>query len=198
MLVAINDPAQDFDTVLDRYFDRDNVLMWVTVNFLLGQKDITTHNFYLYNPAGSEKFFFLPWDYDAAFYIESELEDSFDNDELSRRLFYGYARGANSVFLDRYFRLPGINDTIVNAANNLRTGPLSDTEISQRASLYGSVIRPYVTRLPDLAHLPVPNQDAAGEFDSLIQRLPEYVAINQQVLQAVSYTHLTLPTKRIV
>ena len=71
----------------------------------------------------------------------------------------------------------------MNAANDLRAGPLSDTEISQRASLYGSVIRPYVTRLPDLAHLPVPNQDAAGEFDSQIQRLPEYAAINQQVLQ---------------
>ena len=41
MLVAINDPAQNFDTVLDRYFDRDNVLMWVTVNFLLGQKDLS-------------------------------------------------------------------------------------------------------------------------------------------------------------
>lgn len=183
MLVAINNPAQDFDSVLDRYFDRENVLMWVTVNFLLGQKDITTHNFYLYNPAGSEKFFFLPWDYDAAFYIENELADSLDNNDLKKRLFYGYARGTNSVFLNRYFRLPGINDTIVSAANTLRAGPLSDTEVSERASLYGNVVRPFTTSQPDLENLSISDGDAADEFDSRIEQLSEYVAINQQVLQ---------------
>ena len=183
MLVAINDPAQNFETVLDKYFDRENVLMWVTVNFLLGQKDSTTHNFYLYNPAGSEKFYFLPWDYDAAFYIETELDETLANDELDERLFYGYARGANSVFLDRYFRLPDINDSIVNAADSLRNGPLSDAEISERALLYGSVIRPFTTRQPDLAHLSLSAENAEDEFDARIQQLPEYVAINHQVLR---------------
>ena len=125
----------------------------------------------------------MPWDYDAAFYIESELANSFDNDELNRRLFYGYARGTNSVFLNRYFRLPGINDTIVNAANVLRAGPLSDTEISELATLYGNIVRPFTTSQPDLAHLSVSNQDAGDRFDSRVQQLTEYVSINQQVLQ---------------
>jgi len=183
MLEAINDPGQNFESVLDRYFDRDNVLMWVTVNFLLAQKDITTHNFYLYNPAGSEKFFFIPWDYDASFYIESELANSFENPELNRRLFHGYARGANSVFLDHYFRIPGINDTIVNAANTLRAGPLSNTEISERAAQYASIVRPFITREPDATYLASSTGDVGSRFDARIEQLSGYVTTNHQLLQ---------------
>ncbi|MFK8083569.1 MAG: CotH kinase family protein [Granulosicoccus sp.] len=184
MLTAMNDPTQSFDSILDRYFDRDNVLAWVTVNFLIGQKDITTHNFYLYNPAGTEKFYFLPWDYDAAFYIETEPENSFTNDDLDRRLFYGYARGSNSVFLDRYFRLPGINDTIVNAANTLRAGPLSDAEIKRRTTEYGDVVRPFTTRMPDVEHLSAGNdREPVAAFERQLVRLSEYVITNLQVMQ---------------
>ncbi len=184
MLTAINDPAQSFDSLLDRYFDRENVLMWVTVNFLLGQKDVITHNFFLYNPEGSEKFYFLPWDYDATFYFEIDPPDSFANDALRMRLIYGYARGANSVFLDRYFRLAGMNATIVAAADEMRSGVFSDSTISDYVSRYADVVRPFATRQPDAQYLPGADGDALVVYNTQIAQMPGYVTTNHQVLQS--------------
>ena len=64
MLEAMKNPARTFESVLDQYFDRANVLAWVATNIMVHQADAVRHNFILYNPAGTQKFYFLPWDYD--------------------------------------------------------------------------------------------------------------------------------------
>ena len=150
MVAAMNDPTQSFDSILDRYFNRNNVLTWITVNLLLHQTDAITHNFYLYNPVGSEKIYFLPWDYDGTFHPEPVLTNSYANDELQKRLFYGYARGINSNFVSRYYRLPGIHEKILAAADELRNTYLTDSNITERAKRYDEVVRPYLTRSPDV------------------------------------------------
>ena len=182
MLQALDDPEQDFATVFERHFDADNVLAWVTVNFLLGQKDATTHNFYLYNPVDSETFYFMPWDYDATFYIETELaDDGFTEDQLEDRLSYGYARGAKSVLLDNFYRLPGTHDAVLALADRLRAVELSDETLARVIGDRARVARPFVMRSPDDEF--VPNIDSVTRYDDVIRQLPTYVAANAASLR---------------
>lgn len=154
MITALNDPEQSFDSVFERYFNANNVLMWFTANLLMGQKDAIFHNFYLYNPIDSNTFYFLPWDYDAAFFVEQPPADSFELDDLRARLAMGYAKAGESVFLSRYLSQPGAHARILGAATELRNSYLSREKISQRASQLASVARPFLSRLPDAAHIP--------------------------------------------
>lgn len=149
MIRAVNDNSRSFESILERYFDEENVLTWVAVNFLLHQVDAVTHNFYLYNPLGTDKFYFLPWDYDGAFYVEQEPANSFATDELFRRLYYGYSKGRASNFLNRFYRMPGIHQKVLAKAAELRNNQLMDSNINERASRYASVASPYASRLPD-------------------------------------------------
>ncbi len=149
MIEALNDPERTFESVMDEHFDAENVLTWVTVNFLLAQVDAVTHNFYLYNPADSDTFYFLPWDYDYAFDVEEEPPAGFTTEALEKRLFYGYARGAASNFLREYYALPGIHERILAKADELRRGPLMDSEIQERADRYTAVVAPVLLRGPD-------------------------------------------------
>ncbi len=176
MLEAMQDPTRDFDSVLDQYFDRENVLTWMTVNLLLHQTDAITHNLILYNRAGSDIFYFLPWDYDGA--LAEEIEppaDSFANQDLQRRLFYGYARGIKSDFHNRYYRQPGIHQKILDKADQLRRDYLTDTLISERASELLASVEPYVVRSPDV--------DFGSSFDPFaVAAFPQHVADNHDAI----------------
>lgn len=64
MLAAVNDFNQDINEVVDKHFDRDNLMTWLAANILFDNFDTNSRNFLLYSPLNSDKWFFLPWDYD--------------------------------------------------------------------------------------------------------------------------------------
>jgi len=66
MLDAVNDYDRDINEVVDKYFDRDNLMTWLAVNILFDNYDTISRNFLLYSPLNSNKCFFIPWDYDKA------------------------------------------------------------------------------------------------------------------------------------
>lgn len=166
MINAVNDQSRSFDSILEQYFDKNNVLAWVTVNFLLHQMDAVTHNFYLYNPVGSDTFYFMPWDYDGTFAVEQKPANSLESEELLRRLYYGFSKGRASNFLDRYYRQPGIYDQIVATAENLRNNYLTDSTISEMAMRYSSVISEYAGRMPDIANNFAYDESNSADFAS--------------------------------
>lgn len=150
MLTALNDPQQSFESVLEKHFNRNNVLAWMAVNIMLKQDDGTRHNFILYNPSETETFYFLPWDYDATM-SRWELPDgdSLANADLKTRLSYGYALGSENVFMEKFYRLPGIHEEMVQAVNYLRQSFLDDATITDLSEFNAQLIEPFQTRLPD-------------------------------------------------
>lgn len=66
MLDAVNDYTRNINSVIDKYFDRDNYLTWLAVNILMGNGDTNSQNFILYNSTNADKWYFMPWDYDGA------------------------------------------------------------------------------------------------------------------------------------
>lgn len=153
MLEAMLDEDRSFDSLLDEHFNRNNVLTWLATNLILRQADAITHNFYLYNPAGTKRFYFLPWDYDGTFESEQPLSNSTENEELQKRKFYGYARGINSEFVNRFYRLPGAHELLVQAIDELRANHYTDERILQKATALNTLVEPYLTTLPDSEHV---------------------------------------------
>lgn len=150
MLAALNDPDRDFESVLLEHFNRNNAMAWIATNLLLRQNDVVRHNYILYNPSGTERFYFLPWDYDAAM-SKWALPDneSTDNRDLRTRLQYGYAIGAENVFMDKFYRLPGIHAEIVRVVDYLKQFIIDNTTITNLSQANAALIEPLQTRLPD-------------------------------------------------
>ena len=175
MLEALHDPSQPFDAVLERYFDEDNVLTWITVNLLLGQQDATRHNYFLFNPQGSEKFYFLPWDYDAAFVSHELPANDFTELALRARLKFGYAVGSQNDFIDLFYRREGTHEKIVALAAQLRNNYLDNARISERAEILSAAAAPYASALPDISYNEFYTGDSSAEFSGK-------VAFNQTAL----------------
>lgn len=73
---AVNDMSRDINEVMDTYFDRDNYMEWLAFNLLMGNRDTTMQNYYLYSPLNGSKFYFIPWDGDASLMrYEASIED---------------------------------------------------------------------------------------------------------------------------
>lgn len=166
MLKAINDPERSLDSVLDQYFDRDNAMAWVSANILLSQNDAVRHNYILYNPVGSQKFFFIPWDHDEAMGIWKEPPGDLSNDSLRQRYEYGYSLASGNMFLKKFYRLPGIHKKILANVDSLRLNILTDQLMDEKVSTYMDLITPFQTRLPDSENNPWFNP---GSAETLIE-----------------------------
>lgn len=70
MLNAVNNEFIHINDVIDKYFDRENYLTWLAINIITFNTDSNSKNFYLYSPTDSDKFYFLPWDYDGSFRLD--------------------------------------------------------------------------------------------------------------------------------
>lgn len=184
MLTALNDPQQSFESVLDRYFNRNNVLTWLTVNLLLGQQDAVTQNYFLYNPLGTEKFYFLPWDYDGSFRTEKQLASGFDAATLRNRLYWGYARYTENLFVSQYLRMPGIHQTLVAAAEELRRDYLTPAAIRSLTDSYTPLVRPIIGSEPDVSQIGgIRSAANMGVWDTRVASFPGIVNSNLQQIK---------------
>lgn len=204
MMDALHDPTRSFDSVLDQHFNRNNLQAWLAANILLHQIEAVTHNFVLFNPAGTERFYFVPWDYDATFAIEQEPDPSAtDNDALRARLRYGYARNVDNVVIRRFLQLPGAHERMLAAADLLRERYLTPAAVSDRADAMASVVAPWLQRAPDNAHLanydPMPGArflaSIDGNADALRSRfaVPMPPALLEPTLAAGQWTFAWTP-----
>ena len=164
MLRALHDPDRSFESVLDQYFDKNNVMAWMAVNMLLRQNDSVKHNYFLFNPSDSEKFYFIPWDYDQALGAWNELEDSYESEALRERLAYGYASGESNVFISKFYRLPGIHQQILNAVDYIRENHVSDEFMATNAQEHIEIAELFQLRQPDLEHNPNFNAYSARAY----------------------------------
>ena len=73
MLDDVNNIAMPIDDVIAKHFDLDNYLTFLAANILMDNMDTSAHNFFLYSPLNSNKWFFLPWDYDGGWELQREF-----------------------------------------------------------------------------------------------------------------------------
>lgn len=182
MLAAVNDPAADFDSVFARYFDKPNYLTWLATTILMGNHDTLVQNFALNQPKGSDKFYFLPWDYDGAFGFEDQPDQS-----AAGRLHAPWQKSVGNwwdVPLHRRFiQDPKHLAELKQAVEEIYAAHLTEAKIKTLLDGYQPLVQPRVSSDPDASRLPTVTSgvsDRQAEWAAEYSRLPATVATHRQ------------------
>ncbi len=185
MVSAINS-EMPIDEVINKYFNRDNYIKWLAINLVIGNKDTTYHNFYLYNPVYSNTFYFLPWDYDGAWAKAKNLGKSE----------YGISVWLESPLHKKFLTIKKNADDVYKMAEEIRTKYMSDEILRGYLDGYEESVRPFVSRLPDSVH----NSDSTwlGAIEDLVTGIQNNVDLYKSVIgdpmpfrQYIEYTAST-------
>lgn len=178
MLEDINDYNQDFEGVFNTYFNKDNYLTWMAVNFLLGNEDTTMHNFILYSPENSLTWYLLPWDYDGTFRHGEERSDFNVPDSL-----YGVPRYWPIVLHRRFLQNPSNVDLLVQRIHEIHA-IFTDDESRALLEDYKTVLRQFMTQQPDLSYSRIP----PNEIESYIDGFMDFIDNNyERTIASIQY-----------
>jgi spore coat protein H len=160
MLDAVNDYSRNFNDIFDQYFDRDNFLTWLAANILMDNRDTNSQNYYLYNPSNSDKWYFLPWDYDGAldWYNQAGQHVNYMASWESGLSLYW------QVVLDHRFFSDPDNLKQLEAKIEELGKYINKTNIQNLLSIYYPIISSNINAKPDIDHLPGTSQDFDREF----------------------------------
>ncbi len=144
MLRDLDDTDIAFQETFDKYFNRNNYLTWLASVILFGNYDTTTQNFALYQHPGNGKFYFLPWDYDAALDYSNQPGSSRYADWA-----YGAGNWWDSALHRRFMSAPGNIGLLQTAVAEVRAKYLTKDAIKKLLDSYKPTVQGFVTKLPD-------------------------------------------------
>ncbi len=162
MLDDVNNLSIPIEEVMDKHFDLDNYLTWMALNILMDNIDTSSQNFLLYSPLNSDKWFFLPWDYDGAWEWNHGQEDPREPYRSGISNYWG------SVLHNRFFRTQQHVDMLKNKMDELYQ-IMNSESVSRKVEDYRKVVYPFLIRSPDLEYLPLPVEKLDAEFRYLSQ-----------------------------
>jgi spore coat protein H len=152
MVYALNSDDSNFEEVFNKYFNFNNYITWLAVNILTENIDTISQNFYLYNPEGTSKFYFLPWDYDGAWGTRFKKRNI-----LAGRTIAKFQEGALrwwGIIIHRKFLSKASNRELLRrAVKELREKYFNQSIIDERIETYRSLIQPLVFSDPDVDNL---------------------------------------------
>jgi spore coat protein H len=163
MLDDVNNYGIPIEQTFTKYFDSDNYFTWLAYNILVGNLSTENQNFFLYSPQNGNKWYFLPWDYDAAFPLQ-------DRPDLARSVYAPWENGVSNywgvVLPNRLLRLPQYRQALDEKINEVK-GILTPERIKSMLDVYKPVTDPFVSRMPDLEHLQRTLKLRDSEFELL-------------------------------
>ncbi|MEA3350792.1 MAG: CotH kinase family protein, partial [Chloroflexota bacterium] len=173
MLEDVNNLAIPIEQTFEKYFDADNYFNWLAFNLLVGNIDTQSQNYYLYSPQNSQKWYFLPWDYDGALFRQStEIIDvqPYEYWEKGVGNYWGGVLHRRVLEVDKYRQMldAKIDELMVF---------LTPERLESMLNTYRTVTDYYITRMPDLLHLPA----TIEEYDLAYGTLPNEIQINYQL-----------------
>lgn len=139
-----------FAATFSRYFSRNNYLSWLATTILLGNPDTINQNFGLYQPLGTEKFYFLPWDYDDAL----AKYDQPGVDYIDMEIMTGIGNWWGIPLHRRFMSDPKNLKDLQAAVDEIRSKYLTDANIEKLLNSYKPVVAPFIALQPDNANLP--------------------------------------------
>lgn len=159
MVEAVNQNGTDYDEIFDTYFDRDNYLTWLAVNLLFNNYDTMSRNFLLYSPSNVDKWYFLPWDYDACMIPKNQWEQ----EEYAK--WFGIQRYWGSPLHRKFFQNPDNVEALCRKIDSVYK-TIKSSDIEARCKKYASVYKKYVmTNKMDTSYL------AKIDFDDIIEQI---------------------------
>ncbi|KRE93099.1 hypothetical protein ASG89_06215 [Paenibacillus sp. Soil766] len=158
MLKDVNNMSIPIDEVFDKHFDLDNYLTFLAANILMDNLDTEAHNFYLYSPLNSNKWYFLPWDYDGGW--EWGLQGNVINTNPSSN---GISTYWGSVLPNRFFRSEKNVQLLKDKIDELYA-MINNDSVAKRLQDYRGVVEPFINKAPDNSFLPIQLNKLDEEF----------------------------------
>jgi spore coat protein H len=171
MLDNLNNYEIPIETTFEKYFDAENYFTWMAYNILVGNVDTSSQNFYLYSPQNSDKFYFIPWDYDDSFFRQDREACCGYFPYSSYE--YGVANYWGTTLANRVLRSPVYRKILDTKMLELRDF-LSPERINGLLNSYMGVVEKYALAMPDLQYFPTTKEGMKRD----IELIPTEININ--------------------
>lgn len=165
MLDAVNDYTISIESVIDQYFDINNLTSYLAFNLLMANPDSSAQNYFIYSPVNSDKWYYLVWDGDGAlaYYEDELLKDTWAEAEWTK----GISDYWGIVLFNRMFRVPVYRQMLVDKVEQLRT-IITPERIAQLIEKYRTVVDSFTHRMPDVINL----KCTLEQLDMIYQNMP--------------------------
>jgi spore coat protein H len=160
MLDDVNNNFININDVIDKHFNRENYLTWLSINILLDNIDSASRNYFLYSSAENDTWYFLPWDYDG-------IGTYIDNRGIWQS---GVSNQWGSVLTNRFLRNEENVKELTNKIESL-SEIISKENVSTLMGIYEPMAIEFLNRKPDKVSSSYSSEKTNLEFDSLIENL---------------------------
>lgn len=173
MLNVVNSENMTGSQLVDTYFDKENLYYWMAFHMLMGNEDVSTGNYYLYSPLGSERWYVLSWN-NADVLSESYRE--MREEGYSRSWNHGIFTYLNAPLYQKIFKDERCRREFDEAVKDLRDNYLTREKLRQKMEEYGAIVKLYLFELPDRMYARVTDE----EYDRIMDRVAGEVESNYQ------------------
>lgn len=173
MLTALNDNSQPIDSILKKYFDRENLTYWMAYQILTGNVDTQSRNTYLYSPQNSNTWYLIPWDNDSSF-MRTEYAIQNRSDQGSWEC--GVSNYWGNVLFQRCLQSDDFREELDAAVLDVKSY-LSEERISGMIQAYRTVTQAYLKKMPDQMYAPLTD----AEYETIASAIPSEVEQNYKL-----------------
>ena len=153
----------EFIAFFKKHFDFENYTTWMAMNIISANRDTVNQNFILYNPPYSEKFYFLPWDYDGA----SLFDHTFAKWQKGLYLWW------SSPLHKKFLRIKEYRDAVDQKIQMIYAKYINPQTVAQRINLYRPIVEPFITSLPDEEYISYP--EWSYEFNAIPNKITQNI-----------------------
>ena len=170
MIDDVNNYSLEFDKVMEKHFDEDNYLTWMALNILLGNIDTLSHNFLIYSPSDSDKWYMMPWDFDGSLNDYSVTDMGINNYQSFGVHFYW-----TIPLHQRYFRIAGNLEKLNARINEINNSIMTKENLQYIQSKTINIATPFIKNLTGnknkiLAELVNRNPNLLTDVDTAINK----------------------------
>ena len=173
MLTALNDNSQPIDSILEKYFDRENLTYWMAYQILTGNVDTQNRNTYLYSPQNSNTWYLIPWDNDGSF-MRTEYAIQNRSDQGSWEC--GVSNYWGNILFQRCLQSDDFREELDAAILDVKSY-LSEERISGMIQAYRTVTQAYLKKMPDQMYAPLTD----AEYETIASAIPSEVEQNYKL-----------------
>lgn len=184
MIDAVNDYAIPIEETFEKYFDQSNYFSWLAFQLIIGNRDITSQNFFLYSPLNGNKWYFIPWDYDGAWNHQSYIANA-------AVAGYNYTDGISNLWgvtlHQRVIKSPTLRQKLLDKVEQYYR-ELKQKDLKSLFKRYADVVYPYLFQLPDINYSPAKQEDYYTYVDTMATEIEyNYQMIQESLLHPMPY-----------
>ena len=170
MLDALNDESRDINTVLQQYFDTENLTYWLAFQLMTGNVDTQNRNAFLYSPLNSDTWYILDWDNDVMLSrTENRIKDYSEGESWES----GISNYWCNILFRRALQSRLFREELENAVQDVRAF-MNEERIEAMIAHYRSIVEQYIWKMPDVMCLPV----TRDEYNLIAENIPEEINDN--------------------